>query len=103
MKQFVVIRIGDYLDMRIPGWAGDNANRFAYWQFQQESHSGSDMPRTHDIYYTDSLESAQHMAKQLATRNPGNRYMVASGVNLYECKAAPVIASRWTDAGLLPA
>lgn len=102
MKQFVVVRVGDYLDMRIPNWTGENVHRFAYWQFQTESSRGSEMPRNHDVYYADSLLAAQHLARQLAQNNPGNRYMVCNGTNVYECKAAPPIASRWTDAGLLP-
>ena len=103
MKQFVVVRIGELLDMRIPNWIGVQHHRFGFWQFQRESSDGGGMSRDHDMYFTESLESAQCLAKELAKKNPGTQYMVAAGSDVYECKAAPVMSARWTAAGLLPA
>lgn len=103
MKQFVVVKIGDLLDMRNPQWRGDDNGRFVYWQYQPESMHGGELSRDHQVYFTDTLEAAQHMAKRLAEVNVGCRYMACEGSFLFECKAAPVMASKWSKAGLLPA
>jgi hypothetical protein len=103
MKQFAVVQVLAMVDMRTPQWNGNEAGRFSYWVPQEESSDGGTMQRSTLLFLTDTLESAQHLAKKLAEKNPGVPYMVCTGSDVFECRAAPVLKSKFTPAGLLPA
>jgi len=103
MRQYVVVKITDQFDARNPGWLANNEGRFIFWQHQNESAHGGDLSRDHQLFFADTLEAAQHLAKRLAEINMGCKYMACEGGLVFECKAAPVLTSKWSKAGLLPA
>lgn len=55
-----------------------------------------------EVYFTNSQVEAQHLAKFLCERYPGNQYIVASAAFLYQSTPGPVVGAQFSEKGILP-
>jgi hypothetical protein len=55
-----------------------------------------------ELYFTNSVDEAQFLAKYLCGKYPGNRYVVASAAFLYQSTPGPVVGAQFSEKGVLP-
>lgn len=55
-----------------------------------------------EIYFTNSVEEGQALAKHLCEKYPGNQYIVASAAFLYQSTPGPVVGAQFSEKGVLP-
>lgn len=107
MKQHMVVLVhngGELYDhqyrRRTLGETGDGL-LYLYPTQTAEEWNGS-VSSKKEVYFTNSVDEAQHLAKFLCERYPGNQYIVASAAFLYQSTPGPVVAAQFSEKGVLP-
>jgi hypothetical protein len=103
MKAWCVVKLdmGSLYDMGVPNVAR-GAVTYAYAAVQNKSERAHDFDGNHSVYFTDTAEAAEIVAKYLAERNPTSTWVVAKNTCGFKTSPGPVSKGVFSDKGYFP-
>jgi hypothetical protein len=90
-----------FIDFRVPGHPGGDG-RFGFYATHDKS-SGGESDRNQILWFFDTQLSAELFANWIAGHHPGIEYGVGHIGLVCQSTPGPVVKSKYTPQGLLPA